>query len=66
MANLFTLTGLIDKDGNQYEVSASTVGDLQDLKTDTKASVVDAINELKDWQDKASISSNEIDALFEG
>lgn len=64
MANLFTLTGLIDKDGNQYEVSTATIGDLQDLRTDTKANLVDAINELKGWQDTASISDSDIDALF--
>lgn len=64
MASIYTLAGLIDKDGNKYENTVETVGDLQDLHTSAKNNTVAAINEVADWIEGAPISTSDIDALF--
>ena len=65
MADIYTVAGLIDKDGNEFQFSVESVGDLQDLHTAAKNTIVAAVNEVKDWQTNNTISNSEIDTLFE-
>lgn len=65
MADIYTVAGLIDKEGNEFQFSVESVGDLQDLHTQAKGTIVAAVNEVKDWETNGKISNEEIDTLFE-
>ncbi len=65
MADIYTVAGLIDKNGNEFQFSVESVGDLQDLHTTARNNVVAAVNEVCDWQNNNTISNSEIDTLFE-
>lgn len=65
MADIYTVAGLIDKNGDEFQFSVESVGDLQDLHTTAKNTVVAAVNEVSDWQSNNTISNEEIDTLFE-